>query len=601
SPEQSRGDEITTATDVYSLGVVLYRLLAGTAPYDVERKTPSEVRAILSDQVPALPSAVATDEHALARGLSNAAALRRALTGELDAIVMMSLRKEPERRYASVEALSDDILRYLKGLPVVARPDTLGYRVRSFVRRQRALVAGGGIAVLALVAGTVVSVRQAQVARDQARRATRVTQYLQAIVGGADPSHYSALRSGRKDVGLMEVLDSTRSRVSRDLANEPRIRADLYWSMANGFRVFGRHDIALMLFDSARILHATSVGERTIEVARDLLFTGYVLQDLARYDEAIARFRDARARYDGLRAPPDSEVTAVLFSLGQVLGVATNQFVEGERLLREAEGRELASRSPRPAMTGLIQGALGATLMQVGSYAAADSAYGRAVASYNQDSVRARFERAYALVNWGTLLSRQGRFDEAARIKRRALVDMVIALGNDDISTARVQLRLADDLLHLGRLGEARGLADSSVAELARLVTSHPLDWTMALRVRGAVARHEGRLEEAERTLDRSATYLAQLSGGGRVGPEVALLTEYGHLYEARGKRARAAASFQKAYDIALAGVGASNAVTLAALGRLAAFASRTGDVARADSLLADSVRAATTVTSAKR
>jgi tetratricopeptide (TPR) repeat protein len=389
----------------------------------------------------------------------------------------------------------------------------------------------------------------------------------------------------------MEVLDSTRSRVGHDLADEPRIRADLYWSMGNAYRAFGRHDLALALLDSARLLHAATVGARTIEVARDVHFTGVVLQDMGRFDEAIARFRDARSRYLVLPAAPDTEVTVVLLSLGQALGVGVNQFDEGERLLREAERRELASRRSRWAVTGLIQAALGTTLMQGGAYAAADSAFGRSVASYGQDSVRARFERSYALVNWGTLLGRQGRFDDAVRIKRRALVDIETVFGSGNISTVRVQQRLADDLLQLGRASEARGLADSTLDALARLTTPHPMEWAHSLRVRAAVATREGRLDEGERLLDRATTYVAQLRGGAKVGPEVALLSEYGRLYEARGKRERAAVSFQRAYDVARAGAGASNAVTLAALGRLAAFAKRAGDASRADSLLADSAR----------
>ncbi|MEQ1693036.1 MAG: serine/threonine-protein kinase, partial [Gemmatimonas sp.] len=591
SPEQARGDEITTATDVYSLGVVLYRLLAGTAPYDIGRRTPSDVRAIVSTQTPALPSVAATDAHARACGYPGAVPLRRALSRELDAIVMLALRKEADRRYPSVAALSDDMLRYLKGQPVVARPDTLGYRLRTMARRQRAMLTGSAIAIVGLVTATVVSVREAQSARDEARRAQRATQYLQALVGAADPSHYSALRTGKKDVGLMEVLDSARRRVGDDLTDEPRIRADLYWSMGNTYRVFGRHQEALTLLDSARLLHTTSVGDASVEVARDVHFIGIVFQDIGRFDEAITRFREARARYAAIPAAPDSEVTDVLTSLGQLLGVAVNQFQEGELLLRDAEQRELARPAPRHAMAGLTQSALGTTLMQSGAYSASDSAFRRAVESYDQDSVRARFERSYALVNWGMLQTRMGRLAEAVTLKRRALSDMEITIGPDNISTVRVQQRLADDLLLLGRLAEARAVADSALDALARLATSHPLEWSQALRVRGAVAARAGDAVRARVMFDSAATYVRQLQGGSRIGPEIALLSEYGRLHERSGDRIRAESSFRSAYEIARDGVGASNPLTLAALGRLAAYGDRIGDSARARAWRADSAR----------
>jgi serine/threonine-protein kinase len=534
---------------------------------------------------------VATDAQALACGLTSAASLRRALARELDAIVMLALRKEPERRYASVTALSDDILRYLKGLPVLARPDTLGYRLRTLVRRQRALLAGSAIAAAGLVLATVVSVREARSARDEARRAQRATQYLQALVGAADPSHYSALRTGKKDVGLMEVLDSARRRVGDDLADEPRIRADLYWSMGNAYRVFGRHQEALTLLDSARLLHTASVGDGSVEVARDVHFIGVVFQDVGRFDDAIKRFREARARYAAIPAAPDSEVTDVLTSLGQLLGVANNQFDEGEQLLREAERREVGRATPRHAMAGLTQSALGTTLMQGGAYAAADSAFKRAVESYDRDSVRARFERSYALVNWGMLQTRMGRLDNAVTLKRRALSDMESTIGPDNISTVRVQLRLADDLLLLGRLPEARAVADSALNALSHLASSHPLEWSSTLRVRGAVAARERDTGMALALFDRATTYVQQVQGGSRIGPEVALLSEYGRLYEAGNDRRRAESSFLRAYEIARDGVGASNPVTLAALGRLAAFGDRVGDTARARAWRADSSR----------
>lgn len=183
SPEQVRGLPITTTSDIYSLRVLLYELLTGQKPYRLTTHTQEELSRAVVEQTPDRPStAIRSASFQLAEN-STLKSWATALRGDLDNIVLMALRKEPERRYGSVERFSEDIRRHQEGLPVAARPNTLSYRASKFVQRHRAGVAAGAIVILAIIGGMITTLWQASVARAERTRAERRFNDVRALAG----------------------------------------------------------------------------------------------------------------------------------------------------------------------------------------------------------------------------------------------------------------------------------------------------------------------------------------------------------------------------------------------------------------------------------
>jgi eukaryotic-like serine/threonine-protein kinase len=323
SPEQIRGEPVTTATDVYGLGILLYELLAGMRPFQTEGKDQFQVARMICEQEPDPPSATR------ARNQNAAPLDPRRLKGDLDRIVLMAIRKEPARRYASVGHLSADVLAYLEGYPVRARTDAWGYRSGKFVRRHKFGVAAGMLAVAGLIG---VSIGMALLARRATREQTvaqREAQFLASMFQAATPD----VARGRT-ITARDLLDQGALRLDHDLAGEPEARASMLGNIASAYRNIGMSDRALPMAENAFQLNVQTHGATSAEAASSLELLSTLIRDQGQYQKAEPLFRRLVAMRRKGVGPNDVKLAWALAALGECLYLE-NKDAEAEPTLRE--------------------------------------------------------------------------------------------------------------------------------------------------------------------------------------------------------------------------------------------------------------------------
>ena len=536
SPEQITGSPITTESDVYSLGVVAYELLAGKRPYTFKSSLTADWDVLSSDV--RAPS-IMTDERAAARSLR----------GDLDTIVLKALKKEPSERYASAAAFADDLDRYLRGDPVIARPDSAGYRLRKFAVKHRIAVGAAVAVVLALAAGLAVASWQLRIARAEKKRAEEVKEFVASIFRSADPYF-----TGEQQMKASQLLKLAKERIDREMASQPESSVELLAIVGEAQANLEEYDDARATLQAALDLAARKLpqgnlhtsqarvqlatihaNEREYDVAkreldavipelRDygrpavralvtaLQTRGFMAGDEGDGDRAIADMREAVEIAEESLGENDSETILAKRQLAQEYLMA-GHLPEAVEESREAFGL---------AQTNFGTGGRNALLVET------EDMYGRALADSGQlapgiEHLQNSIKRTEALLgpNNGSIASKLSWLARA-QLKLGDLAGAIesmtrsVSAATNDMDRARAQASLGVTLVAARRVDTAVNILRTAVDDLKRFDTGEGSWLPNATATYGTALVLAGQPAEARRVLQ------ASLDSGKVAGPALA-------------------------------------------------------------------------------
>ncbi len=530
APEQVRGEPVTTATDVYALGAVLYELLTHQRAHRFDRQTPVEVERVICQTEPTRPSLVVTGTR------------RKELRGDLDTIVLKALEKDPLRRYPSAEALLDDLRRYLERLPISARPSSLGYRGRKFVRRHRFGVIASTTLAFMLVAGVAATVHQARAKALEAAKAREVKDFVIGLFTLSDPAE-----SRGRDITARELLQRGVQRVDSALGRQPAVQEEL------------------------------------------LGVLGKIHRDLGLYPEADTLLRRATDVARRTYGPTHLAVAAHLTDWGMDLNELGN-FAAAESLLRQALDIRTRSLDPTHVEVGNTMAALASTLSDMGRYAAAESLYRATLAIDLKREGPDHLEVATDLDNLGVLLSDHlGRHDEADSAFRASLAIRRKLLDPGHPALLTVEGNLAGTLEELGRYAEAESLHREVLAGRRRLFPQGHPDLAYSYHSLANVLEAEGRWVEAE-SLDMQALAIRRRFLGPDHPMTIATLNNLAIVRYRMGDLQGAEEAFREAGRIWREKLGPSHQYALSAANNLGAVLSEAGRYREAETILRETL-----------
>jgi eukaryotic-like serine/threonine-protein kinase len=519
APEQVRGEPVSTATDTYALGVVLFELLTGSRPYRLPRDTAAALEEAILQQEPVRPSSVVQDRR-----------LARQLAGDLDTIVQCALRKAPAERYATVTALADDLRHWLADRPVLARPDGARYRFVKYLRRNRLALGVVGVVVLSLSAGLAAALWQRERAVQEAAKANAIKDYLIGLFEANDIEQRDGLKKRQQSV--QQLLEGSVDGLGRSLQAQPEVRDELQAVVGGLLQDLALTDAALKVRTQRVQDLAASGGPR---LARLQALHDLATSERQRGDRVAARKTIEQALADCRQATPaDERVCASVRQEAGVLAFADKRLDDALALI-EPLVPDLRRLAPQSLEMADALDTLGTLRLERNrpeeAYQLLQESIGIKRALWGADSVRlamSRFRLGRNLWSMRHLAQADTELNEAWQIVRRAL-------GESHVTSARIELSM-------GRLQTYVGLKPDGLKHLqhaARTLIGHPghlapAELLEAHVVLGNALLLDGQLDAAGPALQQALTLRERL--GPNKSPDLTLDQSLARYWLDRGR-----------------------------------------------------------------
>jgi serine/threonine-protein kinase len=603
SPEQIRGEAVTAASDVFSLGLILFGLLTGRRAFVSEPGPLGPMRAVI-DMEPARASAIVetTNRAASASGDASSAIglaaargttpdrLRRRLRGDLDTILDRALRKEVSERYASAQALLDDVRCHIDGLPIRARPASRRYLAAKFVHRHRVGVAATAAVALALVAGLTaalwqgrIAARERDLARTEAAKAERVTEFLVNLFGAADPAEARG-----ENPTAREILDRGARRIDAELAGEPAVLATVQRAIGNIYAKLGEYEQARTLIERSLETHRRVLGRDNVEAADDL----YALAALPlpasaglKRDSLYGIVIDMYRRHLG---PDDPKYAHALRGRGLVLMVSDT--IAADSLIRHAIA--IFERNPgHESDLALALNDFGLLNHTRGNYPEAERLYRRSIELQHSSVGEDHPNVLPPMSNLGWVLQLMGRFDAADSILRQTLALRRRVLGERHSLIAATLHGLGEVAFQRGAYAEAEEHFAQALDIRRERTPANSATIADLIQRMASVSAALGRTQEAD---DRYAEAIRLLEDAGLDdGLAMArVVNNQAILFENAGDRVRAARSYRRAWQIYRSRLGDQHAFTAIVQSNVGHVLMLQDSLATAEPLLRESLAA---------
>ncbi len=512
APEQVTGGAITTQTDIYSLGVVLYELLTGVRPLKFSSHAPVEVELVLRNQTPAKPSSRVFENERIAEthGVT-AERISRQLRGDLDTICLKALRKEPERRYSSVEELRLDLQRFLEGRPVTAQPDAAGYRLKKFYHRNRAGVIAGVLGVLLIGVIVTVYTMRLSAARDQAQqealKAAEAFTFLSSLFEASNP-----LVAKGDTLNARHMLDAGAARIQEELAGHPEVQAELLSVIGDAYHGLGLLFKAEEHYKQALALIRRTRGEYDPEAASLLQRIGDIRHSLSDFPAADSLEHATLAIQEKIYGDDHPEIAATLLkmastqrSLGhydQAIPLYQQAVAMNEKLLPKDD----------PELAWSINN-LGWAYHSQGKYEEAAAAYQKAEEIQREYLGPDHPDLAYTLNNYGGLLWTTGKMVEGEVKVRESLKIRKDLYGEEHPEYIMSLNNLAGLLFRKGDYAGAEEYYRQTIEVNTRMLGPRHRYVASGLSSLGTVLLQKELFEEAEKLLLESLEIREEMFG----------------------------------------------------------------------------------------